>query len=219
MSEYVLAIPRTELTKQGVGTDGIYPFDICKVDPHAFAFLPRHVVDDKSVTSIEIGKLLPQILGYFQVTDTEGRILTYRRKGKEKGLLGKYSIGIGGHVDLTDYVMGYKDQNDQLSIGLLDSIVGIIENGAKRELSEEITLDLFGELVFDKMISSYADPTSIVHVALIKELVVNDVSSLNYSEEEFNAVQWLTKQELKELHEHSGDVEFETWSKLIIEAF
>ena len=202
-TEYVLAIPRTELTKQNVGTNGIYDFNLNAVQQDLIAFLPRDLVDNKSDTSIEIGKLLPQILGYFQITDSDGRILTYRRKGKEKGLLGKYSIGVGGHVDI----------NDSYNVGM--NLRNLVEFGSERELGEEINLT---EFIFNptKIISTYVDPTSTVHVGLPQEIHIDEKGELEYSDDEFPGVEWYTKEELKEL---SKTVEFETWSQLLIDSY
>ena len=87
MTEYVLAIHREELTKQEVGTHGLYPVDLSKIDTTAFAWLPRHVADAKDPTTgktsakaVALGEHLPQILGYFQITDEEGRIAKETRQ-------------------------------------------------------------------------------------------------------------------------------------------
>lgn len=238
--EMVMVVDRHELSKQGVGTNGIYPFSLNAVSPSAFGYLARGFADNKSPTSIEIGKVLPQILGYFQITDKEGRILTYRRKGKEEGLLGKYSIGVGGHVDLTDGLwMGSSVEfvnrtaiATTTQISTLGSIGEIVCRGARRELEEEIGVrtDLLPssaepdyDSVFDVIISTFADPTSTVHVGLPRQIMIDDVDSLKYDESEFNEVEWLTKDELKALKEklrQSGSgLEFETWSALLIDFY
>lgn len=242
--ELVLVVDRHELTKQGVGTDGIYPFSLNKLSPSTFGYLARGFADNKSPTSIEIGKLLPQILGYFQITDKEGRILTYRRKGKEEGLLGKFSIGVGGHVDLLDGVwlgMSFETVNQSSTatlshVSTLGSIGEVICRGAERELKEEIGIDanlMYSTLamceepnydtVFNTILSSFADATSTVHVGLPSQIIVEDISTLKYDESEFNEVQWLTKEELKQLKEkfHAEDsgLEFENWSSILIDYF
>lgn len=246
MAEYVLAIPRTELTKQNVGTDGIYPFDLNAVDQQAYALLPRHIADGKDPEtrkatdeSIAIGKLLPQILGYFQITDENGRILTYRRKGKEQGLLGKYSIGVGGHVDLADVNYLYAttsydpdsgEVNTNVAIHQRPDIGNIIATGASRELKEEIGIDIHPALFsFDRVIATYADTTSVVHVGLPAQIIVRDeptageigsmdplIRDLAFSPDEYPGVEWYTKDELKQL---ATEVEFETWSQLLIDQF
>lgn len=246
-AEYVLAIPRQQLTNQNVGTDGIYPIDLNAVDTDAYALLPRHIADGKdpetrkaTEESLAIGKLLPQILGYFQIVDEQGRILTYRRKGKEQGLLGKFSIGVGGHVDLADVnylyaTTSHNPDNGEIDTNVTlhqrDGIVSIIATGAARELKEEIGVEIHpATLSFDRVIASYADATSMVHVGLPAEILVRDMpsedgeirldsplkSDLRYSPAEYPGVEWYTKEELKKL---ATEVEFETWSQLLIEQF
>lgn len=225
--EHVLAIPRAELTKQNVGTEGIYPIDFSKMDVSAFGWLPRHVADAKdpetkktSADAVGLGKYFPQILGYFQIVDSEGRILSYYRKGKEKGLAGKRSIGVGGHVDLQDSVGAFLTTDDTIEMDIDNNILSVIITGAYRELKEEIGLTVtFDPFAFNKVISTYADPTSAVHVGLAVELSVTDEekATLKFEELEYLDVQWLTREELK------ADLEandaFETWSKLLIEQF
>lgn len=217
MAEFVLAIPRTELTAQNVGTTGIYPFDLKQVADGALAWLPRKLADNKKPESVELGKLYPQILGYFQITDEEGRILTYRRKGKEEGLLGKYSIGVGGHVDLSDALESEVSfTGDAMDPSIEENIEQIILAGACRELYEELgVMIVTANFTFEEIISTYIDATSTVHVGLIRSIVVNP-QTLSFSEAEFPAVQWLTKDELKAL---DGEVVFEPWSKEIISRF
>lgn len=248
VDELVLVIDRAELTKQGVGTDGIYPFSLNDVNPKAFGYLLRSHADNKSPTSIEIGKLLPQILGYFQLISRDGRILTYRRKGKEKGLLGKRSIGVGGHVDLLDGLYLRSVTNHQPCIGLSTHITPTIRTeigeiiciGAERELLEEVGLPTVlavpnnhtdnGHLNgmnfgygYDRILSSFADPTSSVHVGLPREILVTNCAQLVYDENEYNDVEWLTKAELKELKAEliaeNSESGFETWSALLIDSF
>lgn len=246
-NEMVLVVDRQELTKQGIGTDGIYAINLNDIEPKAFGYLSREFADNKSPTSITIGKVLPQILGYFQITDSKGRILTYRRKGKEKGLLGKLSIGVGGHVDLIDGLMlattthyhGGQGFSTHTYPHLWADIGHVIRNGAERELFEEIGLNVhlanpiegtatqqgymdwgYG---YDRILSSFADPTSTVHVGLPREIPVKDVDLLKYDESEFNEVQWLTKQELKDLkaklEAEQSELSFETWSALLVDSF
>lgn len=221
MVEHVLAIHREELTKQNVGTDGLYPVDLSTLDATAFAWLPRHIADAKdpatkktSDAAVSLGKHLPQILGYFQITDEEGRILTYYRKGKEKGLTGKRSIGVGGHVDIEDGIR----YNEPGSAYLLDNIGQLICRGANRELCEEIGLVVHLEPQrFTQVISTYADPTSAVHVGLAAtiEISLEGRHNLVLAEDEFLNVEWLTPDELKADQEANDP--YETWSKLLIE--
>lgn len=214
--EYVLVIPRTELEAQGVTYTGIQDFDINKVEPCNFGFLPRDLIDNKSNTSIEIGKLLPQVLPYFIIKDADGRILSYNRKGKEKGLLGKNSIGVGGHIDLTDSVDVYQPDYDEVELDRAIDIRQIIQTGLKRELSEEIGLIPLQDIDFDFIIAIDTDKTSSVHIALVATIDIDNFDELTPNPEEFLEVKYLTSEELIA---RSKEVEYEPWSQLIIDHY
>ena len=133
--EFVLVIPRTELEAQGIDFSGIQKIDLEKFNPENFGFLPRALIDNKSDTSIEIGKLLPQVLPYFIIKDKDGRVLSYNRQGKEAGLLGKNSIGVGGHIDLTDSLIQQNEVNILNGWGLyLTNICAVMFEGLAASL-------------------------------------------------------------------------------------
>ena len=238
--ELVLAVQRLALTKLGVGTEGIYPLDFDAVDPTAYAFLPRHIADNKKdllADSLTLGKMFPQVLPYFQIVDTEGRYLVYRRIGKESGLHEKYSIGVGGHIDTWDSFWLYAGQHHQAkiattSVGLhrRTHLQDITATGAKRELKEEINYIHHGQFEFDRVISTYEDDTSVMHIGLPLELHLspeqspisgldtgNTFSNLKFEEAEFPGIEWMTKEELKAKIQEEGVV-FEAWSRLLVEA-
>lgn len=219
MTELVLAINRNELDKQGVGNDGLYDFELTALNQHNYALLPRSFVDNKSDTAIDLGVMFPQILGYLQIVNPDGRILAYQRKGKEKGLLGKWSIGVGGHVSQEDFI----DYASEMMIDYPD-VGELIHAGAIRELEEELGIqvgcideladyDSFEEAV-NKILASFADKTSTVHVGIPLEVRLPEhiAETISLDPSEFLNYQWLTPTELK-----SGDREWETWSKLLID--
>lgn len=219
MTELVLAINRTELDKQDVGNDGLYNFDLSTVDQRNYALLPRTFADNKSDTAIDLGVMFPQILGYFQIVNPDGRILAYQRKGKEKGLLGKWSIGVGGHVNQED-MYEVEDYTGET----YPDVGQLIYAGAVRELEEELGIqigwvdeladyDSF-EAAVNKILASFADKTSTVHVGIPLEVRIPEhiAETLFLDPSEFLNYQWLAPTELK-----SGDLEWETWSKLLID--
>lgn len=215
--EFVLVIPRTELEAQGINFSGIQNVDIDKFTPENFGFLPRALIDNKSATSIAIGKLLPQVLPYFIVKDKDGRVLSYNRQGKEEGLLGKNSIGVGGHIDLADALIEQNELNLLNGLGLFKTdITHVIYGGLVRELKEEIGLDIYKLPEFDFIIAIDSDPTSTVHIALVATLHVESFDELTPNPEEFLEVKHLT---FEELLQRSKEVEYEPWSQLIIDHY
>lgn len=221
MNELVLAIHAHELAKQ-VKPTGLSDFDLSQVDQHAYAMLPRHLVDNKNKLygySMQIGAVLPQVLPYFVVSNPDGRILTYQRKGKEEGLLGKWSIGIGGHISHDDFLT-VADADWEALPNLND----IIFHGAKREVEEELGinadwLEMFNspddlEIMLNKIIYTNEDDTSKLHIAFTTTIELSEhmVDSLNLDPAEFNNYKWLTPEELK-----LCGLEFETWSAILID--
>ena len=222
MNELVLALHLSEIAKQAQPT-GLSVFDLNEVDQQAYALLPRHLVDDKKghlESNLTLGKIFPQILGYFQIVNQEGRILAYQRKGKEKGLFGKWSIGVGGHVSHEDFMCVAEADWEALP-----NLNDIIYEGSKRELEEELGIDLrwldvfsspddFAEAV-KSILHTWNDATSTMHVGLPMQLEMSEqmFDSIKLDPAEFLNYQWLTPQELK-----IGDREWEPWSDLLIKA-
>lgn len=214
MSELVLAVNRQHLTKLGVGTKGIYPIDLTLLDQKEYALLPRESSDNKSVQAITLGIIFPQILGYFQVIRPDGRILCYQRKGKEKGLLGKWSLGVGGHVSQEDFLDAMNVDEDTYP-----DLLTIIQLGAQREIEEELGLDILSVLNnnigenFKRIISMDVDPTSSVHVGLPVDLHITEsqLDKLRLDPKEFLNYQWLSLDEIKH-----GVYDWETWSQVLI---
>ena len=106
----------------------------------------------------------------------------------------------------------------------------ITATGAKRELKEEINYIHHGQFEFDRVISTYEDDTSVMHIGLPLELHLspeqspisgldagNTLSNLKFEEAEFPGIEWMTKEELKAKIQEEGVV-FEAWSRLLVEA-
>lgn len=205
----VLCIDRFALEEQNIPIEanGIYPFDLNKVDFEDFQFINRKVCDDKNEHTFNhsVGYRFPQILPYITVTDGEGKYLSYSRNGTETRLHGSRSIGIGGHIDIVDiYDPDYE---------VLNNIKETIIQATIRELEEEINLLCDGDWLVSKtnlgkLIVDTTNPVGEVHVGLFSKLVYPHAQP----QEELHDAKWLTVEELK-----ANIDEYENWSKLIIE--
>ena len=206
MNELVLAVSRDALD---VGTtSGIFPIDLNSIDSEAYALLPRHIADNKSDSSVALGKLFPQILGYVQLVNEQGEILSYARKGKEKGLHGLRSIGVGGHVSHEELVTAiYRSDNPTQ----LPKLTELIQLGLRRELLEEVGIDIGTYMEANHLLISDSNLTSQVHVGLPMQLNVVE-SDITLEESEFLDARWISIEELKA----TVDV-YEPWSQLIIQ--
>ena len=206
MNELVLAVSRVALD---VGTaSGIFPIDLNIIDSEAYALLPRHIADNKSDSSVALGKLFPQILGYVQLVNEQGEILSYARKGKEKGLHGLRSIGVGGHVSHEELVTAIYRSDDPTQ---LPKLTELIQLGLRRELLEEVGIDIGTYMEANQLLVSDSNVTSQVHVGLPMQLNVVE-SDITLEESEFLDARWISVEELKA----TVDI-YEPWSQLIIQ--
>ena len=206
MNELVLAVSREALD---VGTtSGIFPIDLNSIDSEAYALLPRHIADNKSDSSVELGKLFPQILGYVQLVNEQGEILSYARKGKEKGLHGLRSIGVGGHVSHEELVTAIYRSDEPMH---LPKLTELIQLGLRRELLEEVGIDIGTYMEANQLLVSDSNTTSQVHVGLPMQLNVVE-SNIILEESEFLDARWINVEELKA----TVDI-YEPWSQLIIQ--
>ena len=207
MNELVLAVSREALD---VGTtSGIFPIDLNSIDSEAYALLPRHIADNKSDSSVALGKLFPQILGYVQLVNEQGEILSYARKGKEKGLHGLRSIGVGGHVSHEDLVITAIYHAD--GPVRLPKLTELIQFGLRRELLEEVGIDIGTYMEANQLLVSDSNITSQVHVGLPMRLEVPEFGIV-LEESEFLDARWISVEELKA----TVDL-YEPWSQLIIQ--
>ena len=206
MNELVLAVSREALD---VGTaSGIFPIDLNSIDSEAYALLPRHIADNKSDSSVALGKLFPQILGYVQLVNEQGEILSYARKGKEKGLHGLRSIGVGGHVSHEELVTAIYRSDEPMH---LPKLTELIQLGLRRELLEEVGIDIGTYMEANQLLVSDSNITSQVHVGLPMQLNVVESDTI-LEESEFLDARWINVEELKA----TVDI-YEPWSQLIIQ--
>ena len=206
MNELVLAVSREALD---VGTaSGIFPIDLNSIDSEAYALLPRHIADNKSDSSVALGKLFPQILGYVQLVNEQGEILSYARKGKEKGLHGMRSIGVGGHVSHEELVTAIYRSDEPTQ---LPKLTELIQLGLRRELIEEVGIDIGTYMEANQLLVSDSNITSQVHVGLPMKLHVKE-ADISLDESEFLDARWISVEELKA----TVDI-YEPWSQLIIQ--
>lgn len=206
MNELVLAVSREALD---VGTtSGIFPIDLNSIDSEAYALLPRHIADNKSDSSVDLGSLFPQILGYVQLVNEQGEILSYARKGKEEGLHGLRSIGVGGHVSHEELVTAIYRSDDPTQ---LPKLTELIQLGLRRELLEEVGIDIGTYMEANQLLVSDSNITSHVHVGLPMQLNVVE-SDIILEDSEFLDARWISIEELKA----TVDL-YEPWSQLIIQ--
>ncbi len=95
-----------------------------------------------------------QLIPYILLKNENGLFACYQRHGAETRLHGKYSAGVGGHVDKSD------DQND---------VAKTIEVGMYRELSEELNNfeKKFIDLKYCGIINEVESEVGLVHLGIV----------------------------------------------------
>jgi predicted NUDIX family phosphoesterase len=191
LEEYVLTF-QTKLLEQIGAFQGI-SFELDKyldiiLNPKNHAFLKRKDAESNP----DYKQLIPYALLQFKNT-----FFVYRR-GKllaEKRLLGNYSLGIGGHISVTDP-------------GLFGSKY---EDGLKREINEEITIESLYTQRVVALLNDDSNDVGKVHFGIVHVLAL-EKPLVKPREKSINETRFLSMSELQK------DIDkFENWSKICIQ--
>ena len=191
LEEYVLAFPNQLLkqigTFQGISLEMDKYLDII-LNPKNHTYIKRKDAE----TNPAYKQLIP-----YALLNCKDKLFVYRR-GKlldEKRLLGNYSLGIGGHISVTDPGLFSSTYND----------------GLTREINEEVIIE---SRYTQRVVALLNDDSNdvgqvhfgIVHVLTLAEPVVKP------REKSINETKFLGISELQK------DIEkFENWSKICIQ--
>lgn len=154
---------------------------------------------------LELDPSWRQIIPYVLVENSEGKYLVYRRtkNSGEKGLVNKWSIGAGGHIDLVDVVV---------DDGGAPDIRRTIYKGTVRELQEE--LGLSGDIDFYELshrIVSFASKTDMVHVGAVYKIKIDEMD-IGEVEDKLDLIGFLAPDEI----EKQGAELNEVWVKELL---
>lgn len=184
-----------------VPTVGIMPFlsgSFCSTDlARSLDYILAHY-SFRSRAIVEDDPSFKQIIPYVVVRYDNSYLLTRRTtRQTESRLHGKYSMGIGGHINDSE-----RCANEQ----------HIIHAGLERELAEEI--QLLGNrrsLDFVGLISDDSTAVGQVHLGLVY-LLETDSADYTVQEPELMTAEWATAEFLRQRLP-----QMETWSKLVFE--
>ena len=133
----------------------------------------------------------------YVVVEYGDRFLAYRRNRGDERLEGMYSIGIGGHVNADDEEVSGSPEE-------------LILRAAKREISEEIEIEPYGDPEIIGFINDDSDPVGKVHFGIVLRQTVREPVAVPKSEEigdlEFLSLSQLGKRKQR----------FENWSRILI---
>ena len=147
----------------------------------------------------ETDQSLKQPIGYCVILNKERKIFLYKRAKKdsynEQKLRGKFSIGIGGHIEKID------SKNDN---PIFESL--------KREIEEETQKFETAP----KILGYVNDNTEVgkVHFGIVYLLKTN-LAKINYNKDEISYGTFLSADEIEE-HTKNEQIELEGWSKIIL---
>jgi predicted NUDIX family phosphoesterase len=175
--EFILAVDNTKFAR----LNGFYP-------KGKFTELITQIRNDVIIAQragLEKNPNYLQLLPYIVIED-DNRIptqyLLYQRTKKvgEERLGGKFSIGIGGHVELSDMLSStWSFQEDPTKIPVLDTLVISIGREIREETSivAPMTLELL-EKSFCGVIVDRGDEVGNVHIGLVFKLKVSDLKEV-----------------------------------------
>lgn len=156
-----------------------------------------------------------QIIPYVLLRQ-DGKVLTYTRPGdiNETRLATKSSIGFGGHVDISDAVLSFvQEDSNQLQTNLPPTIdvERVVKTAAMRECCEELGIAVHDFVTNERTIGLLVDNHSEVGAVHIGVVEVWDTEEMDlgdlHQQEEVLEVAWKTLDELKAVR---GTLEF--WS-------
>lgn len=185
--ESILVIPKRAIPEGHYDSNFVEDIKPISLLRHAI-YMPRYLAE----TNEEYVQIIPYV-----VVASKGRILSYQRSsgGGEDRLYGKYSIGIGGHLD---FVEG-------------ESPITCMQNGMAREMKEELGLD--SEMSDYAPLGTLYDPSDAVgrvHFGLVYGLEVPDLDITS------GELDILINRQLLTLGEMGDYNQYEEWSKAVL---
>lgn len=190
LEEYVLVFP-TQLLERIGAFQGL-SFELDKyldviLDPKNHTYLKRKEAESNPTYK----QLIP-----YAILRYEGKVFVYRR-GKlqgEKRLLGNFSLGIGGHISVTD-----------------PSLFGTsYDDGLKREINEEVYVESNYTQRVAALLNDDSNDVGKVHFGIVHVLAL-EKPLVEPKEKSINETKFLSTNELQK------DIDkFENWSKICI---
>lgn len=168
----------------------------------------------------ESDKKILQLIPYIICLDSDGNILSYRRKGGGEGRLeGRRSIGIGGHINDSDKIIKGNNLTEHLNKTKTENTWEIVICGAIRELEEELGLSPKYSRQGLKQVGTIFTPTNgentsalprvgEVHLGIIYTLGISNTITVKASEGLVEPAFLLDTPDLSE---------YELWSSMILD--
>jgi predicted NUDIX family phosphoesterase len=193
-SEQVYVVDRVTLHKHGFINHGFHTDNLQNL--HKLIISNGHFIDRPKA---EENPELKQIIPYSIITRGDKSILLVRRLSmqNEKRLHGKYSVGIGGHINPS---VGATSK-DPITLGL------------EQELNEE--LEISGPINYSIVgyINDDSNLVGQVHFGLVHKVIVLPETSIAIREKDLMEGRFVSQQELTSFAQ-----QMETWSQFLVQA-
>ncbi len=205
--EVLVVMTGTATSQLGLCDYGMIPFnpETAHLLMNTARFLPRQEME----TSIFFKQIIPYVV-LTRVRNGETEVLIYTRgkKGGEKRLHAKRSVGVGGHINPVDSrTVGHH------------TTMAITQATAYREVKEEVKYDApmmattHGTPIYFKVlgwINNDGDDVGRVHLGLLMTCEVHDSFEAKY-EESLNDGEWIPMNSLTSIE---VNCDLEPWSKI-----
>lgn len=206
--EFVFVVPREKLFPDFL-PQGLVRFDdeltresvMDSIHEHGF-----YVERDYAERTPSLKQVIP-----YTVVVSAGKVMLTKRlpQGGEGRLVGKLSIGIGGHMNPVDH----SDSGQGVEGGTPENSDPIAEC-TLRELEEELWLEGARRLEPIGLINDDSNPVGAVHVGLVQVLFLHK-GSVRVREEDILEGRMVAPSELQSLL--GEDANYETWSRMLVE--
>lgn len=104
------------------------------LDSWADEVIPKAAFVDRWMA--EVDNTILQLIPYVVIMSPDKKIFSYQRRGSEKRLIDRFSIGIGGHINPEDRRKGLGFKDNPYGIGW-----DTVKQAAVREVCEELDMD------------------------------------------------------------------------------
>ncbi len=189
--ELVMVVDKNILEKFNINEFGYGDFDYRVPDNCKYEFLPRKLM--------EVDENYKQIIPYVTLINPKKGFYCYQRtklSGEER-LHGKWSLGIGGHINDCD--------------NFPNNFYETYYRGREREILEETNIINIDLPYIKCAIYDNSNQVGKVHLGFFETLIVlGDIKSSDYS---IAHGQWLNFEQIFEKYKNN---EFENWSNIVI---
>ena len=185
------------------------------LDSWADEVIPKAAFVDRWMA--EVDNTILQLIPYVVIMSPDKKIFSYQRRGSEKRLIDRFSIGIGGHINPEDRRKGLGFKDNPYGIGW-----DTVRQAAVREVCEELDMDpkfvdsrltLCGILYtpFDETADKSKPGPAVgeVHIGIVYALLVDNYEIKVREEDSILSYKFINKP--------ADAQKFEKWSQMVLQ--